>query len=211
MVDHGQPLQSGSTQRDAILRAYNAKNLGSPELYSSSTDSENVPGYGIEFTAPVVANGKVYISNRARSRQHADPQGELNKRAEVGIGQQASIRMNGNQTNQERYKLMTDTQDEYAPKAVPAQQEKAASIAVVLPSEEFKGNIAVRLSAAEGCKGALRPEHSQPGLRAPEILHFAMCLGSDHVSRSGTPEMQPRFAAAQSWRRKGENKEFCIR
>lgn len=77
MIDHGQPLQSGSTQTNATLRAYNANNLGSPELYSSSTNSGDVPGYGIKFTAPIVANGKAYISTAHDLTTAPNPQGEL--------------------------------------------------------------------------------------------------------------------------------------
>jgi hypothetical protein len=77
MIDHGQPLQSGSTQTNAILRAYDANNLSSPELYSSSTNSGDVPGYGIKFTAPIVANGKAYISTAHDPVSTPNPQGEL--------------------------------------------------------------------------------------------------------------------------------------
>lgn len=77
MIDHGQPLQSGTTQSSAILRAYNANNLGSPasELYGSS--GNDTPGYGIKFTSPIVANGKVYISTGHDLTSVPNPQGEL--------------------------------------------------------------------------------------------------------------------------------------
>ena len=77
MIDHGQPLQSGTTQTNATLRAYNANNLSAAELYSSSTNSADVPGYGIKFTAPIVANGKVYISTGHDQVSSPNPQGEL--------------------------------------------------------------------------------------------------------------------------------------
>jgi len=77
MIDHGQPLQSGTTQTSATLRAYDANNLGSPtsELYGSS--GSDTPGYGIKFTSPIVANGKVYISTGHDLTSTPNPQGEL--------------------------------------------------------------------------------------------------------------------------------------
>jgi hypothetical protein len=77
MIDHGQPLQSGSTQTNATLRAYNANNLAAAELYSSSTNAGDVPGYGIKFSAPIAANGKVYVSTGHDPVSTANPQGEL--------------------------------------------------------------------------------------------------------------------------------------
>jgi hypothetical protein len=79
MIDQGQPLQntgsSGTT--NAILRAYDATNL-SDELYNSSTNSGDVPGYGIKFSSPVVGNGKVYISTGHDLTTVTNPQGEIN-------------------------------------------------------------------------------------------------------------------------------------
>lgn len=77
MIDHGQPLQSSSTQTSATLRAYDANNLGRPasELYGST--GGDTPGYGIKFTAPIVANGKVYISTGHDPVTTPNPQGEL--------------------------------------------------------------------------------------------------------------------------------------
>ncbi len=60
MIDHGNPLQS-KVPPAATLRAYDAENLGT-ELYNSATNAGDMPGYGIKFTSPVVANGKVYLS-----------------------------------------------------------------------------------------------------------------------------------------------------
>jgi hypothetical protein len=77
MIDHGQPLQSGSTQSSATLRAYAANDLGTPagELYGSS--GGDTPGYGIKFTSPIAANGKVYISTGHDLVTAPNPQGEL--------------------------------------------------------------------------------------------------------------------------------------
>ncbi len=76
MIDEGQPLQTpdpgGPT--NATLRAYDAANLNA--LYSS-TNSGDIPGYGIKFTSPIVANGKVYISTGHDLTTVASPQGEI--------------------------------------------------------------------------------------------------------------------------------------
>jgi hypothetical protein len=75
MIDEGQPLGS-SKPTSATLRAYDAQNLSS-EIYDSSTNSADVPGYGIKFSSPVVANGKVYISTGHDLTTVANPQGEI--------------------------------------------------------------------------------------------------------------------------------------
>jgi hypothetical protein len=77
MIDHGQPLQSGTTQTNATLRAYTANNLSAAELYDSSANSGDAPGYGIKFSAPIAANGKVYISTGHDLVTAPNPQGEL--------------------------------------------------------------------------------------------------------------------------------------
>jgi uncharacterized protein YjdB len=77
-IDQGQPLQTpdpgGPT--NATLYAYDATNLAT-EIYSSSTNSGDVPGYGIKFTSPIVANGKVYISTGHDLPSVANPRGEI--------------------------------------------------------------------------------------------------------------------------------------
>jgi uncharacterized protein YjdB len=73
MIDEGQPIQS-SAPTSATLRAYDAGNLSS-ELYSSPTSDQL--GYGIKFTSPIVANGKVYISTGHDLSTVAHPQGEI--------------------------------------------------------------------------------------------------------------------------------------
>jgi hypothetical protein len=75
MIDHGQPIQSAGTQTRAILRAYDAGSLS--ELYDSTDNSGDAPGYGIKFTSPIVANGKVYITTGHDPVSTANPQGEL--------------------------------------------------------------------------------------------------------------------------------------
>lgn len=76
MIDTGQPLQSPQASTNATLRAYNANALNS-ELYNSSTNSGDVPGYGIKFSSPIVANGKVYISTGHDPVSAAQPRGEV--------------------------------------------------------------------------------------------------------------------------------------
>ena len=75
MIDHGVPLQSG-TSTAATLRAYDANDL-SNELYDSSMNTGDAPGYGIKFTSPIVGNGKVYMSTGHNLTTTANPQGEI--------------------------------------------------------------------------------------------------------------------------------------
>ncbi|HEY4904230.1 MAG TPA: Ig-like domain-containing protein [Candidatus Sulfotelmatobacter sp.] len=77
MIDHGQPLQTGSTQTSATLRAYDAANLAGPELYDSGQNTGDTPGYGIKFTSPIVANGKVYITSGHDDVTVPNPRGEV--------------------------------------------------------------------------------------------------------------------------------------
>ncbi|KAA6459694.1 hypothetical protein DYQ86_16385 [Acidobacteria bacterium AB60] len=78
MIDQGLPLQNTGTSgtTNATLRAYDATDLAT-ELYNSSTNSADVPGYGIKFSSPVVANGKVYISTGHDLTTATNPQGEI--------------------------------------------------------------------------------------------------------------------------------------
>jgi hypothetical protein len=76
MIDHGQPLGSPLAPTKATLRAYNAENL-KDELYNSSTKAADVPGYGIKFSSPIVANGKVYISTGHNLVNTSSPEGEI--------------------------------------------------------------------------------------------------------------------------------------
>lgn len=76
MIDTGQPLQSPSGATTATLRAYDAANL-SNEIYNSGVNSGDAPGYGIKFSSPVAANGKVYISTGHDLLSVSNPQGEI--------------------------------------------------------------------------------------------------------------------------------------
>jgi hypothetical protein len=76
MIDTGQPLQSPSGATTATLRAYDAANL-SNEIYNSSTNSGDAPGFGIKFSSPIVANGKVYISTGHDPLSTSNPRGEI--------------------------------------------------------------------------------------------------------------------------------------
>ena len=78
MIDQGNPLQNGSgaAPSKATLRAYDAANFPF-ELYDSSMNSGDAPGYGIKFSSPVVANGKVYVSTGHDLTSAANPQGEI--------------------------------------------------------------------------------------------------------------------------------------
>lgn len=78
MIDHGSPLQNpnGDAPTSAVLRAYDASDL-TKELYNSSTNTADIPGYGIKFSSPMVANGKVYISTGHDPVTATTPQGEI--------------------------------------------------------------------------------------------------------------------------------------
>ena len=80
MIDHGEPLQNqnpnGAAPTTATLRAYDALDLTS-ELYNSGINAGDAPGYGIKFTSPIVANGKVYIGTGHDLTTVPNPRGEL--------------------------------------------------------------------------------------------------------------------------------------
>ena len=76
MIDTGQPIQSPQTPTGAILRAFDAMDLTN-ELYNSAQNSGDQPGFGIKFSSPIVANGKVYISTGHDLPSTGSPQGEL--------------------------------------------------------------------------------------------------------------------------------------
>ncbi len=86
MIDEGYPIQNtqsdpnnpGTTEppTSATLRAFDAASYPN-ELYDSSQNAADVPGYGIKFTSPIVANGKVYISTGHDLPSTAHPQGEI--------------------------------------------------------------------------------------------------------------------------------------
>lgn len=77
MIDHGNPIRmTVDTASSAILRAYDANNLPN-ELYDSSMNSGDAPGYGIKFSAPIVANGKAYVATGHDLRTATNPKGEI--------------------------------------------------------------------------------------------------------------------------------------
>ncbi len=78
VLDHGKPIQdpAAATPAPAILRAYDATNI-SRLLYSSAQNPADTPGFGIKFTSPIVANGKVFISTARDPVTAASPHGEL--------------------------------------------------------------------------------------------------------------------------------------
>ncbi|MFP5226218.1 MAG: Ig-like domain-containing protein, partial [Acidobacteriota bacterium] len=86
MIDEGYPIQNtqndpsnpGTTEppTNATLYAYNAASYPT-ELYDSSQNSADTPGYGIKFTSPIVANGKVYISTGHDLPSTTNPHGEI--------------------------------------------------------------------------------------------------------------------------------------
>ncbi len=75
-IDTGQPIQSPQTPTGATLRAFDALDLTN-EIYNSSVNSGDTPGFGIKFSSPIVANGKVYISTGHDLPSVGNPQGEL--------------------------------------------------------------------------------------------------------------------------------------
>jgi hypothetical protein len=78
MLDHNVPIQDSlnPTPAPAILRAYDAANIN-VKLYDSSNQAADQPGYGIKFTSPIVANGKVFIGTAHETLSSANPRGEL--------------------------------------------------------------------------------------------------------------------------------------
>lgn len=78
VLDHGQPIQNptGAPPSAAILRAFDANNI-THELYNSSQSQADMAGIGIKFTAPIVANGKVFIGTAHDPLTVANPKGEL--------------------------------------------------------------------------------------------------------------------------------------
>jgi uncharacterized protein YjdB len=77
-INQGNPPQNASkaSPTSASLLAYDASNYPT-QLYSSATNSGDTPGYGIKFSSPVVANGKVYISTGTDLTTVSIPRGEI--------------------------------------------------------------------------------------------------------------------------------------
>jgi uncharacterized protein YjdB len=70
MIDQGYPIQNTDKEpgtgtsvppTNATLYAYKADQFP-VELYDSTQNAGDAPGYGIKFSSPVVANGKVYLA-----------------------------------------------------------------------------------------------------------------------------------------------------
>jgi hypothetical protein len=77
VLDHGHPIQDPvASPATAVLRAYDAANI-THLLYSSAQKSADAPGFGIKFTEPIVANGKVFIATAHDTLSASSPQGEL--------------------------------------------------------------------------------------------------------------------------------------
>jgi hypothetical protein len=77
VLDHGHPIQDPlASPAPAILRAYDATNIAHL-LYSTAQNPGDTPGFGIKFTEPIVANGKVFIATAHDPLTSSSPQGEL--------------------------------------------------------------------------------------------------------------------------------------
>jgi hypothetical protein len=77
-INQGNPLQNALnvSPTSASLVAYDASNYPT-QLYSSTTNGADTPGYGIKFSSPVVANGKVYIPTGTDLTTVSNPRGEI--------------------------------------------------------------------------------------------------------------------------------------
>ena len=77
VLDHGHPIQDPvASPAPAVLRAHDATDI-THLLYSSAQNAADIPGFGIKFTEPIVANGKVFIATAHDTLSTASPQGEL--------------------------------------------------------------------------------------------------------------------------------------
>lgn len=77
-VNQGNPLQNSSRAAPTSASLVACDESSYPtQLYSSATNSGDTPGYGIKFSSPVVANGKVYISTGTDLTTVSNPRGEI--------------------------------------------------------------------------------------------------------------------------------------
>jgi hypothetical protein len=85
MIDQGYPIQNSNKEpgtgtasppTNATLYAYKADQFPA-ELYDSNMNPGDTPGYGIKFSSPIVANGKVYISTAHDLVTTTNPRGEI--------------------------------------------------------------------------------------------------------------------------------------
>jgi hypothetical protein len=76
MIDHGAPISNSGSPTAAVLHAYDASNMA-VELYNSANIAADGAGFGMKFTSPIVANGKVFLGTARDPATVTNPTGEL--------------------------------------------------------------------------------------------------------------------------------------